>query len=753
MQVYMSAQMIADLTLDGYRLIRFLGRGGFGEVWLCRSEAMGDYRALKWIPATNSDRLEKEYESLLHYRKAAAGLRSPHLVAIEHVNRNAEGLYYVMPLADGYTANDPSDPEWQPLCLAAKIHARTAEPRWFSSGEIITLIQPILEGLQTLSDAGLVHRDVKPENILFFNGTPCLGDISLLGEDVATITRRGTPGYATPSWYRGGHPDMYGAAATLYTLLTGNPPDRMGKSTFLLPPNGEHLLTASERAEWKRLHAVIRRATEEKIAERYVDFTAMAKAITNLKPAKPRLPRLLAFSLVFAGIAAAIWLAAFRGKFDERTTNTHQQPAQEEPAVSGPESDAADLSPEQRADYMALAGMIQGYIGDGQYGNALAAVEELLATYPQARTQPAYSIARAIALQKLGRIEDAKAELRKDIHLSPQITPMSTRKDLWEELGDLGAAEEDLTRILKKFGPNTLVLFLRADVRAKRGNFAGVHEDRMQAREIKPDDPEQGRLVETMWSPLETKFPPYADYLKSLRVSDGDGAPSSSSTHDDSWVLEVFDGILSDLTKPDIPLSDSALRGRALLGTQIRESFTTGDYGRCLALLNRMGDSSPVLLDTPVLSLLRALLLQRLGRHEEADRELSKSCHKHEEPRLIEERTTLLEALGKRREAAELLTRMIGGIEPADDELGSQSLPLLALRARILAALGDYSGVENDRAMALAKIPVEPPREGLDLSLTRYAGDRKRQWIDDTWGKLGKRFPGYAAYLKSRPEK
>jgi serine/threonine-protein kinase len=273
----MSAHPSNHEILDGYRLIRFLGRGGFGEVWLCRSEAMGDYRALKWIPTSNPESLEKEYESLLHYRKAAARLRSPHLVPIEHINRDDAGLYYVMPLADGLTPHDPSDPAWQPLSLTAMIHAQAAKQAWFTSREVAALLLPILEGLQILSDAGLVHRDVKPDNILFFNGLPCLGDISLLGADASVITRRGTPGYATPSWYVGGHPDMYGAAATLYTLLTGNPPDKLGRAAFLWPPQGESSLTETERAEWKRLHGIIRRAADEKISERFVDFMAMAR--------------------------------------------------------------------------------------------------------------------------------------------------------------------------------------------------------------------------------------------------------------------------------------------------------------------------------------------------------------------------------------------------------------------------------------------------------------------------------------------
>ena len=147
----MSAHLSNSLVLDGYRLIRFLGRGGFGEVWLCRSESMGDYRALKYIPTSQADRLEKEYEALLHFRKAAARLRTPHLVSIEHVGHNDAGLYYVMPLADGSGAADPSDPAWVPVSLTTMIHERSEMPTWFSSQEIIALIPPVLEALQTLS--------------------------------------------------------------------------------------------------------------------------------------------------------------------------------------------------------------------------------------------------------------------------------------------------------------------------------------------------------------------------------------------------------------------------------------------------------------------------------------------------------------------------------------------------------------------------------------------------------------------------
>ena len=277
----MSAGLHESQILDGYQLIRFLGRGGFGEVWLCRSVSMSDYRALKFIPTNRADLFEKEYAALVHYRNAAAQLRSPQLVSIEHVNRNDAGLYYIMPLADGCEEIDPSNPRWEPLCLGRILLERRSSGTWFTSRQVVDLIQPILIALQTLSDACLVHRDVKPENILIFDGKPCLADISLLGADALVVTRRGTPGYATPTWYKGGHPDMYGAAATLYTLLSGNPPDMMGRQAFIWPPQGEESLSEVERAEWRRLHAIIRRATDEKISERFVDFATMASALAG----------------------------------------------------------------------------------------------------------------------------------------------------------------------------------------------------------------------------------------------------------------------------------------------------------------------------------------------------------------------------------------------------------------------------------------------------------------------------------------
>ncbi|MCP5536142.1 MAG: hypothetical protein H7A51_07870 [Akkermansiaceae bacterium] len=706
-------------VLDGYRLIRFIGRGGFGEVWLCRSEVMGDYRALKMISTSNPGHLEKEYQSLLHYRNAAARLRSPHLVAIEHVNHDKNGLYYIMPLADGLGSEDPGDPDWVPMSLAAKIEAQRNRPGWFSSREIVDTVGKILQALQTVSDAGLVHRDVKPDNILYFNGQPCLGDVSLLGEDAAIITRRGTPGYGTPSWYIGGHPDMYGAAATLYTLLTGNSPDKMGRTAFLWPPQGQDRFSESERSEWKRLHGVIRRATEEAVAERYVDFNAMAKDLEGVAPEKAK-PSKAHMTMAVLGMALMVmlviaWMSRPVGESRAQDSGEAQAPRTLSPG-GGATGNPPELTDEEKADYRAMAAMVQAYMEDGKYENALACIETLWATYPQSRDQPSYSIARAMALQSLGRIDEAKDELKKEVHLSPQIAPMTARKKIWEELGDLNAAEHDLTRILDKYGLNTFVLYLRADVRAQRGNIKGVHADRQLAYKANPKELEQRKLVDSMWAAYEADYPAYKQYLENTKPKTGgrvDGALKGLAgiKHDDAWVLEVFDSIVDDIVNPGVPYSQSAMKSRRMISGMMRDSYQKGDYATTLGLLERTTHSIPALAKTPVLSLFRALLLKRLGRDKETGAELIRLCHRDDNPRLIEARISLLNALDRKQEARELLTRMIQAIQSSGQRSGEQSIRLLKQRARINVVMGDFGKAHADYAEALALAAQLPDKK------------------------------------------
>ncbi len=283
LNLYATGVLSPSQSFDGYLILRQVGSGGFGEIWICQSEALGDLRALKFIPSNRAGCLDKEFHALGLYRNAASRLRSPSLMPVEHANLLSDGLFYVMPLADGISPGSPLDEGWQPKTLLTLLALQKAEPGWFSSGQVKGWMTSIIEGLQLLSDAGLVHRDVKPDNILFLNNSPCLSDISLLGEDAEQLTRRGTPGFSAPSWFieGGGHPDMYGAAMTLYSLLTGNPPDKMGRANFRWPPQGESSLSSSEREEWLRMHAAIRRAVDERPAERFADFNLFARALTN----------------------------------------------------------------------------------------------------------------------------------------------------------------------------------------------------------------------------------------------------------------------------------------------------------------------------------------------------------------------------------------------------------------------------------------------------------------------------------------
>ncbi len=312
-------------VIDGYRLIRVIGAGGFGDVWLCFSETLHHHFALKVIRQSQAGHSDRELEAVQKFKQLGLGNSATGIMPIEHVGTTGGHLYYIMPLADG-TAKTPTDPDWRPLTLGALIRSRREAADWFTSGQILTWLTPIVRAAETINTTGLIHRDIKPDNILFLRGNPVLSDISLLREDDELITEIGTFGFRAPTSYAesGGKPDMFALAVTLYMFLTGNAPDKIGRANFRWPPQGEISLSASEHQEWLRLHRVIFRATAEKPADRYLTFSGMADALCergslSAKPTPPvqRIKKTaanVAISLALVLAAAGIWFSRSKSK-------------------------------------------------------------------------------------------------------------------------------------------------------------------------------------------------------------------------------------------------------------------------------------------------------------------------------------------------------------------------------------------------------------------------------------------------------
>jgi len=379
----------AGLALDGYRLIRPIGAGGFGTVWLAEGESTGDFHAVKIVDAS-ANALERELAAVRRFREFSRQMRSPHLIAIEHVNTHGRALFYVLPLADGGPSHKPINPDWIPDTLAARIEARRSAPAWFSSREILDSFLPIARVVAAMNAHGVVHRDIKPANILFVGGRPCLADIGLLDDDRASLTARGTPGHLPPSWYleASGQPDMWGLAMTLYTLLTGNHPDKIGRANFRWPPQGEAIMAPEERQTWERWHAAILRATEESAHERFLTIEFFAYACRSGSNAgeisKPvglphkRFGILAGISILLLGAAAWLfyWGGQNRNPVNPSQTGTGAnvqplvlQPNGKEPAF--PQQNSTEQIQEVPAPEIDLSGVVKGM------GGSLNAVEKL----------------------------------------------------------------------------------------------------------------------------------------------------------------------------------------------------------------------------------------------------------------------------------------------------------------------------------------------------------------------------------------
>src|SRR6266566_2101873 len=262
-------------SIPDHELLRRIGGGSYGEVWLARN-VLGDYRAVKVIyrDKFEHDRpFDREFEGIQKFEPISRSHESQ--VDILHVGRNeaAGYFYYVMELADdaGAIPNDecqnpkearkPNDKSdlvagnlWSsgfglpsrfdirnsdlyiPHTLKLDLYRRSRLP----VDECIEIGLALTTALENLHEHGLVHRDVKPSNIIFVNGVPKLADIGLVANMDATMSFVGTSGFLPPEGPGTPQADIYSLGKVLYEIRTGKDRQEFPK----LPPD---LLVAASR--------------------------------------------------------------------------------------------------------------------------------------------------------------------------------------------------------------------------------------------------------------------------------------------------------------------------------------------------------------------------------------------------------------------------------------------------------------------------------------------------------------------------
>ncbi len=311
-----------------FRIIRELGRGGMGVVYLAEQIPLGRLVALKMLPADQaalSDRVER----FRREARAISELDHPNIVEIWSAGRAEGHDYFAMRYVEGRSlaaliagareggedakeapsefhrdlsadCDDPAPPRpsAEPDPLAARRLVRPALPR----ERILEIMEKVARALHCAHERGIVHRDVKPSNILVDAAfEPFIVDFGLaLDLDEAALTEPGslvgTPFYMSPEQISAGRgaidrrTDVWALGATLYELLSGRRPfqaedrETLWYAILMKPPSP---LSDVDPPVPRELEAVVMKALEKEPGRRFATALAMAEELGRLRRFEP----------------------------------------------------------------------------------------------------------------------------------------------------------------------------------------------------------------------------------------------------------------------------------------------------------------------------------------------------------------------------------------------------------------------------------------------------------------------------------
>jgi TolB-like protein/predicted Zn-dependent protease len=295
-------------------LLCCIGRGSYGEVWLARN-ILGSYRAVKIVERKafrDEEAFEREFSGLRRFEPISR--EHDGFVAILHVGRNRAGsyFYYVMELADNDSNVDRIEPDaYVPKTLSNEL-TRCGR---LSVEQSVQLGSSLSQALAELHRRGLVHRDVKPSNIIFVKGHAKLADIGLVAH-TGEKSRLGTEGYIPPEGPGKPQADLYSLGMVLYEASTGT--DRLEYPD--LPADFDAM---PEREAFLKLNSIILKACDNDVRKRYQTASEISDDLTRLGFGTPvqkavrnfRRPVTVFSTALLSGLALALafyWLRSAR---------------------------------------------------------------------------------------------------------------------------------------------------------------------------------------------------------------------------------------------------------------------------------------------------------------------------------------------------------------------------------------------------------------------------------------------------------
>lgn len=301
----MRSERRPDPAIPDHEVLRRIGGGAYGEVWLARA-VTGALRAVKvvWREDFEDDRgFEREFEGILKFEPVSRD--HPGLMNILHVGRStgAAPFYYcVMELGDDVRRGHEVNPiDYEPRTLRSDI--RTAAGKPLPTGLCIDVGLRLAEALEHLHARGLAHRDIKPSNVIFVSGKPKLADIGLVAAR-GQRTFVGTEGFVPPEGPGSARADVYSLGKVLYECATG-------KDRLEFPELPDELPQGAELRQWQALNAVICDVCEPHVSRRRVQTAAdLATTLRALQRGRRPRRRTRLGAWLTVAVLAALALAA-----------------------------------------------------------------------------------------------------------------------------------------------------------------------------------------------------------------------------------------------------------------------------------------------------------------------------------------------------------------------------------------------------------------------------------------------------------